>query len=414
MDGEDGAQKAGRPRPRAHLRRRLYVLLEGGDVGWGPAAWLRLFLIVLVVLNVALAFVGSGIPHGGTAYIALLAFEAFTLLVFSVEYAARLWVAVEDPRYRGTRPLAAQLAYARSPEAIVDLVAILPMLVVLTAGADLRGLLLVRFLRLLKLFRYSSGMKALADAVAAEARSLAACGVILLTVVAVSASAIHYAERGAQPDVFDTLGRAFWWSIVTITTVGYGDTVPVTDLGRAIAMATMVIGFAFIALPIAILSSSFADVIRNRDFQVTWAPVGEVPLLSSLDVATVARWLPRLIARSFGRGDLVSSAGMDPRELNLVVSGTLEAETAASTAAESGLPAYLGPGAAFGGPIPLRRLGIRGPILALSDTRVLVISADDLALIERHRPDLMERIRSAASRGRVDGPRLKPRHLDAG
>lgn len=393
MNGE----RAG-PAPRATLRRRAYLLLEGDEGGRPVARALRYGLVTLVVANVGLAFLTARLAPGDPAWTFLLAFELLTLAVFTVEYAARVWVSVEDPRYARLGPLAARLAYARSPEAIVDLVAVLPMYAVVILGADLRGLLLLRVLRLLKLFRYSGGMAALADAVAAERRSLSACAIILATVVALSASAIHYAERAAQPDVFGTLEDAFWWSIVTITTVGYGDTVPVTGLGRAIAAMTMVVGFAFIALPIAILSSSFADVIRNRDFQVTWALVGEVPFLAALDAATISRWMPRLIARRFERGDVVVPAGEEPVEFHMVVAGTLEG---GSAEAGDDAPVRLGEGAVFGGPVPLANLGIEGPVLALSDVRVMLVSADDIALIRRHRPDLVERMRASASRGRA-------------
>src|SRR5207237_724610 len=122
----------------------------------------------------------------------------------------------------------------------------------------------------LKLVRYSPAMRSLLAAIQAERRTLVGCIAILAGAVLLFASLLYAVERNVQPDKFGTIPDAMWWAIVTLGTVGYGDVVPVTPLGKAISVFTIVGGLAMIALPVAIISSAFADEVKRRDFVVTW------------------------------------------------------------------------------------------------------------------------------------------------
>jgi voltage-gated potassium channel len=91
---------------------------------------------------------------------------------------------------------------------------------------------------------------------------MAIAGALLL----ISASALYVLEGGAQPDAFGSIPRAMWWSVATLTTVGYGDVVPVTALGRVFATLTAITGVGLIAMPAGILASAFSDAMqRKRD-----------------------------------------------------------------------------------------------------------------------------------------------------
>ena len=217
------------------LRHRLHEMLEQGAVGSHVGAFVGRGLILLVVINLV-AVTAESVPEVAAKYRALfLAIEMVSLLVFSLEYALRLWVAVEHEPHRHFRPKGARLRYVLSPAGLIDLLAVLPFWLALVAPNELRIILVFRVFRFLKLTRYSPGMRSLLDVIRAERRALFGCLVIFVGATLIAAAVMHVAERGAQPDKFGTIPDAMWWAIVTLGTVGYGDVVPVTPLGRMIA-----------------------------------------------------------------------------------------------------------------------------------------------------------------------------------
>src|SRR5438045_1936636 len=138
------------------------------------------------------------------------------------------------------------------------------------------GRLMFRSMRFLKLARYSPGMRSLLDALYAERRALFGCFVILLGAALISATAMHLVEQHAQPQKFGTIPDAMWWAIVTLGTIGYGDVVPITPLGRLVAGVTIFGGLIMIALPVGIIATAFAEEIHRRDFVVTWGMVAQI------------------------------------------------------------------------------------------------------------------------------------------
>ena len=175
----------------------------------------------------------SSIPEIGQAYRAWFqGFEAFSIAVFTVEYVLRVWSAIEQtyPRYK--HPLWGRLRYAASPMAVIDLLAVLPFYLSFLLPIDLRVLRVLRLVRMFKLTRYSPAMNLLLAALREEVQAIAAALFVLLLLLVLASSLAYLAEHEAQPAAFGTIPQAMWWAIVTLTTVGYGDVVPVTPLGK--------------------------------------------------------------------------------------------------------------------------------------------------------------------------------------
>ena len=218
------------------------------------------------------------------------------MIVFALEYLARLWSVVgHSPRKLS--PAQDRLEYAFSSLGIIDLLAFLPASVALVVG-DRTTLVLLGVLPFFKLVRYSPAMRSLLAALHAERRTLVGCLVILLGAVLVFASLLYAIEHDVQPDKFGTIPQAMWWAIVTLGTVGYGDVVPVTPLGKLVSVFAIVGGLTMIALPVAIISTAFADEIRRRDFVVTWGMLARVPLFSHLSATEIADIMRLLRART--------------------------------------------------------------------------------------------------------------------
>ena len=191
--------------------------------------------------------------------------EYFFISIFTVEYLFRLWACTENPKY--SNGLKGRLRYIVTPSALFDLLAIAPALF-LSFGTDaflLRFIRLLRLLRIAKLGRFSQASQYLIEAVKLRQYelylSLAVAGILLI----VSSTLLYLFEAETQPDVFGSIPRAMWWSLVTLTTIGYGDVVPVTIPGRFFAGMTGIMGIGLIAMPTGILASAFSDVIQKHN-----------------------------------------------------------------------------------------------------------------------------------------------------
>src|SRR5436305_1613779 len=142
-----------------------------------------------------------------------------------------------------------------------------------------------------------------------ERRALFGCFIILLGATLISATAMHLVEQHAQPDKFGTIPDAMWWAIVTLGTIGYGDVVPATTLGRLVAGVTIFGGLIMIALPVGIIATAFADEIHRRDFMVTWGMVARVPLFAELNAGEIADIMRLMRAQTVEPGDLIVRRG---------------------------------------------------------------------------------------------------------
>jgi voltage-gated potassium channel len=218
----------------------------------------------LIAVNIA-ALVAESVHSVGSEHAQIFAaIERFSIAVFSAEYLLRVASCVYDERYR--RPVLGRLRYMVTPMALIDLLAIAPGLVPWTS-TDLRGLRaarLMRIFRVLKLGRYSQAVRKLGAAVSSRREELGVTAYAMAILVTLAASVLYLAEREAQPEAFGSIPEAAWWALTTMTTVGYGDVVPITPLGKLAAAAVSVIGIGFFALPAAILGSAFVEQTRRE------------------------------------------------------------------------------------------------------------------------------------------------------
>lgn len=382
-----------RPVPRGRglrdpdLRDRLYELLEHDPLAYSVGSRFIQLIIGVIVLNVA-AMILASVPELDARFGAL--FAAITILsviVFALEYAARLWTVAGHTQRKGSA-LSDRLGYAFSALGIIDLMAFLPAAIVLATGqhATLAALGVLPFF---KLIRYSPAMRSLLAAVHAERRALIGCVVILIGAVLTFASLLYAIERDVQPDKLGTIPQAMWWAIVTLGTVGYGDVVPVTPLGKFVSTFAIIAGFAMIALPVAIISTAFAEEVKRRDFVVTWGMLARVPLFSHLTAAEIADIMRLLRARTIEQGEILVRRGDVASSMYFITAGEVEIA----------LPSQhvcLSDGTFFGEIALLHKTKRSGTVTATRKTRLLVLDAQDFhALIERM-PTLADHVHETA------------------
>ena len=247
------------------------------------------FLIALIIVNVAAMMLETipGIPAVWQHELHII--EIVSVLIFTVEYLLRLYSsasAPNRPNHERTTTWQKRWTYLKSPMALVDLMAILPFYLSVFVAFDLRILRIFRVMRILKIGRYSRSMQTLITVLRNESHSLIAALSVLLLFTIIAATCIYYIEHAAQPDVFSSIPASLWWALVTLTTVGYGDAVPITALGKIFGGLITIMGICFYALPAGILSSSYTSQMqlkRNR-FKDTVRSVLDDGKLSEHDV----------------------------------------------------------------------------------------------------------------------------------
>ena len=190
---------------------------------------------------------------------AMGAIKQVLFVFFAIEYVLRLWVATLNPKVRSLR------AYVFSAASLVDL-AVLVTFLLPSFGLEasvFRLLQITRILRLTRMGRYSRSLTLLFDAFRSRATELMLSALLALSLMLGAATLLYLVESDAQPEAFGSIPRAMWWAVETLTTVGYGDVVPITPLGRFLAALTALCGIGIIALPTGVLAGAFSEAIRR-------------------------------------------------------------------------------------------------------------------------------------------------------
>lgn len=223
----------------------LKQVIERSDTPGGRAFDLVIQALIVVSL---VSFSVETLPTLSPAWRDVLQVtEAILVGVFTLEYALRFWIADNKPRF------------VFSFFGLVDLAAILPFY--LATGLDLRSIRAVRLLRLFRIFkllRYSQAIARLRRAFMTAREEIVLFIVAAMILLYLAAVGIYYFERDAQPDRFSSIFDGLWWAVSTLTTVGYGDTYPVTVGGKIFTFIVLVIGLGIVAVPTGLFASALS------------------------------------------------------------------------------------------------------------------------------------------------------------
>lgn len=248
------------------MTRRIYEALTNPAPGDRVARTVSFLLLLLIAANVVASILETDVELAQSAPRFFHSFERISVAIFTAEYVLRLSTCTADPRFAGR--LRGRLRMAVTPMALVDLAAIAPFYLdlFLPGAVDLRFLRVMRVLRMFRLLRASRIAEAFATVsrvVQAKRVELAVSLAVVVVAMLVSAGAMYVAERNEYGTQFTSIPRAMWWSIETITTIGYGDMVPMTPLGKFIAGVVGFVGICAVALPVGIVSSGFIDELNR-------------------------------------------------------------------------------------------------------------------------------------------------------
>jgi voltage-gated potassium channel len=246
------------------FRKRLYLTLEPTEKGGLAERIFEFFLITIIILNI-LAIVLESVPEVEAGYGELFRkFEIFSIAFFSLEYILRIYSIVESKKF--SDPVKGRLKYATTTLAIIDLLAFLPFY--LTFVGDFRFLRIFRLMALFRVFkiaRYLHALNIFKLVLKDRREQLILSLIFILFVLVIISFVMFYAEHDAQPSKFSSIPATMWWGIATLTTVGYGDMIPITPLGKVLGGMIAITGVGLLALPAGILSSGFFEMLHKNE-----------------------------------------------------------------------------------------------------------------------------------------------------
>jgi voltage-gated potassium channel len=379
-------------------RQDVHDILEVGGDAHPAGRYVNAFIVVLIFLN-AFAFAAETVDDLAVRYGPFFrAFNVFSVAVFSIEYLLRLWSAVDIPMLSRMKPWRARLRFATRPIMLIDLFAVLPFYFSWLVPVDLRVLRVLRLFRLLKLVRYSPALQTLGRVIADEYRALLGALLIILVLLLFASTAAYFLEREAQPDKFGSIPAAAWWALATLTTVGYGDIVPVTPLGKLLGGVVMLLGVGMIALPVAIVATGFNRESSRHQFVVTWSMVARVPLFAAMGESEIAEITKLLYTRNYLPGVPIVRAGGTGDAMYLIASGEAEVEIGRDRRI------VLTEGDFFGEMALFERRRHKHDVVAKTKCRIYVLDSEALSRLGRSHPEILRHIRQVAeTRAEIGG-----------
>ena len=233
----------------AKLKLKLYELVFEADTPSGKV--FDIFLLIAVLLSIIIVMLES-IESISNKYVSSLRFAewAFTI-IFTIEYFVRILIVIKKSKY------------IFSFYGIIDLLAILPTYIGIIIPGTSHSLVVIRSLRLLRIFRifklsrYVSESQTLYKALLASKQKIGVFFFFIIMVVIIIGTIMYLIED--KESGFTSIPHSIYWAIVTLTTVGYGDIAPATDLGRFIASIVMILGYTIIAVPTGIIASEISN-----------------------------------------------------------------------------------------------------------------------------------------------------------
>ena len=229
------------------------------------------FFFILIVLNAFVLMLETNETLYKPYEFILYPFEVVSIIVFSIEYIIRVWIAPlhENPRFH--HPIKGRILYMLTFLALVDVISVLPFYLDVIFGENLivNELVFLRLFRLVRVFHvfevghFSSELDTIVQVITSKKRELYMITLITFTIVVFVSTLMYFAEREAQPEVFSSIPMTMWWGINTITTLGSGDMVPITSSGRFLAIIAAFIGVGIYALAAGIISAAFIDYLKD-------------------------------------------------------------------------------------------------------------------------------------------------------
>jgi voltage-gated potassium channel len=255
------------------LKSKIHALVAKGSHGSKYNLIFDYGIMAIIILNI-IALILETIPEIEESWGRFLRnFEIASVVIFTIEYFMRIYVS--DLTHPSSSRWKSARKFIFSNYGIIDLLAILPFYMPFFIKVDLRVLRLLRlmrFLRVLKINRYNNSLALIYSVISEKKGELLLTGFVALMVLLIASFLMFHIEGDIQPDKFPNLLSCFWWAIATLTTVGYGDVVPITAGGKFLSGVIAVLGIGLVALPTGLIGAGFLEKIGKRKKEKNTCP----------------------------------------------------------------------------------------------------------------------------------------------
>lgn len=249
------------------IKRRVFEIIEVATDGDILSKIFDIFIIALIAINVAIVVAETfSVPQVIRAVMNVI--ETVSVIVFTAEYAARVWTA--NLAFPDIGPLKSRAKYILSGAAVIDLIALLPFYLPFLFPVNLVVLRVFRVFRLMRLFkvnRYTHALASIGEVFKRKSSQLISSMMVVGLLMVIASVLMYNVEHDVQPEVFDNALSGLWWAVATLTTVGYGDIYPITPLGKILSAIIALLGIGLVAVPTGIISAGFSEQIEQGEHE---------------------------------------------------------------------------------------------------------------------------------------------------
>lgn len=309
--------------------------------------------------------------------------ERFLFGLLSLDYLFHLFEVAKEKRF---------FSYIKSFEGIIDAIAFVPFVCTFFSS---ESILILKYAfgiaTFLKIARFSDALSIFKDVVISERKSILASLYLMFLLTFFISTILYFIEKDANPEGFSSILKSMWWAIVTLATVGYGDVVPVTVLGKLVGALASIVGLGMFALPAGILANGFAQELTRINYVTSWNLVAKVPIFSELDKGTISEIARLLVVKRFTKNEVIIKKGDRGDAMYFILDGEVEVHIN-----KNSVPIVLKQGDFFGEIALFKDVKRTATVKANKRCETLELTTYDMKRLLQSRPEIIKSLEHVA------------------
>lgn len=341
------------------------------------------FLIISVTVAATFLIAIESAQNDAITFSNAIIFERFLFGILTLDYLFHLLESFKNKRF---------IEYVKSFEGVVDCIAFLPFLLTFFPSESTEVFKYsFGIATFLKIARFSDALSIFKDVLISERKSILASLYLMFLLTFFISTILYFIEKDVNPEGFSSILKSMWWAIVTLATVGYGDVVPVTVLGKLVGALASIVGLGMFALPAGILANGFAQELARISYVTSWNLVAKVPIFSELDKGTISEIAKLLVVKRFTKDEVIIKKGDRGDAMYFILDG----EVSVIIKKDSD-PIVLKQGDFFGEIALFKDVKRTASVKANKRCETLELNTYDLRRLIQSRPEIIEALEHVA------------------